>query len=618
MTNTVPEPHLSQSQPQPHAHPEPQPQPEPEPGEAARTVTASVGPLDELEAGTMKMVPVGEHKVALIRTSTGVYALDNPCPHQGYGLVTGELAGDVVTCQWHNWKFDVTTGRCLLGEEDVACHRVAVDTDGQIEVAVTTPSPAEERERLWPSLERGLAADYVGQVSRDALRLLDAGATSAEIMARALTGAAPKADYGVGHELAMAADCLAWAEIRTGDDQLLPLIQGLSGLSEETRDRPPTLVPAPDASIDLVAAIEAEDITGAMAATLGQVQDGAEPGTVRHQFITAATAHHLGYGHGMIYTQKAFELLDRIGWDQAPAVLPHLAETLGYLTREDLLPYMVKAMRALARVDLDALAAAPDRSQTGWSDPTLAGRFLAAPEAPIEAGARAVLDGAGIEGLLDTVVEGASLRLLAHDLDIEFDVAVPFGWLDITHVLTLAQAARWAWRADPGPHTARAALFALWLLFDSGRQERHLRRPPSLTTIDQVRERFGAGDPGSLPAPGSAPEAALLAAVLDRQPEKAVALALAGDPEVSSRALAEAALGDRAGSFIVVAHLIKTAEAAAREATEATARGVTGSEATLPLAATARFLAAPRLERFVARNVAASIDFIRTGRPPRR
>ena len=43
---------------------------------------------------------------------------------------------------------------------------------------------------------------------------------------------------------------------------------------------------------------------------------------------------------------------------------------------------------------------------------------------------------------------------------------------------------------------------------------------------------------------------------------------------------------------------------------------VTGSP--LPLAATARFVTAPRLERFVARNVAEAIDFIRTGAPPKR
>ena len=43
---------------------------------------------------------------------------------------------------------------------------------------------------------------------------------------------------------------------------------------------------------------------------------------------------------------------------------------------------------------------------------------------------------------------------------------------------------------------------------------------------------------------------------------------------------------------------------------------VIGSD--LPLLATGRFLAAPRLERFVSRNVNESLDFVNTGRPPTR
>jgi hypothetical protein len=74
--------------------------------------------------------------------------------------------------------------------------------------------------------------------------------------------------------------------------------------------------------------------------------------------------------------------------------------------------------------------------------------------------------------------------------------------------------------------------------------------------------------------------------------------------------LADASLADRAGSFIVAAHLVKTTEAARREAEEL--------DSSLPLAATARFLAAPRVERFVAANVTESVDFVTTGRPPRR
>ena len=69
------------------------------------------------------------HRLCLVRTSEGVFALDQACPHEGYGLTTGELDGDLITCAWHNWKFRVNDGRCVLGEEDVRTYPVSVGDD---------------------------------------------------------------------------------------------------------------------------------------------------------------------------------------------------------------------------------------------------------------------------------------------------------------------------------------------------------------------------------------------------------------------------------------------------------------------------------------------------------
>lgn len=577
---------------------EPFPTPEPLPSPDTTAVTASVGPLADHAVGSMRLARVGERRIAVIRTADGVHALDNACPHQGYGLVTGALDGDVVTCQWHNWKFRVTDGHCLLGEEDVACHRVDI-VDGDVQVTVVEPSAAERRAALWPSLLRGVDRYYTGQIARDTARLLDAGATPAEIVAAAMTHTAPRLEDGIGHELANAADCLHLAPLWTGLDVTLPVTQAVAGIAEGARYRPLQSLPTPDTAVDLVDAIEREDAAAAMAAVLGRLDAGgtaALPG-LRADLIEAASAHHLGYGHGAIYTQKTFELLDLVGADHARALLPWLAMSLVQLTREDLLPYMRRATRAIEAVDLDSLAAAPDRRRTAWSpDDALMAALLDSDDAPIETAALTVTGGAGVEGLLDAVVLGAAARLLRHDPNVDFDPGVAFDWLDITHALTYANAARWAWRAAPGPTTARLALFTVFLLHDSGRAERWgLVRP--VPTPD--------------PRPGS-----VLDAVLDRRPDDAVAHVLAVDPAdhaavaAVSEQLARAAMADRAGSFIVAAHVVKLIEAARREAAE--------TASMLPLAAAARFAAAPRLERFVAAAAVEAVDFVRTGAPPRR
>lgn len=48
--------------------------------------------------------------VALFNVEGTFYALDGVCPHQGGPLGKGCLTGNVVTCPWHGWQFDVRTG----------------------------------------------------------------------------------------------------------------------------------------------------------------------------------------------------------------------------------------------------------------------------------------------------------------------------------------------------------------------------------------------------------------------------------------------------------------------------------------------------------------------------
>ena len=92
-----------------------------------------------------------------MRTSTGFHALDNACPHQGYGLATGALDGELLTCQWHNWKFDVNDGHCVIGEEDVACHAVRVEGDDVI-VSITPRARPNSWLAFGPACSEGSSA----------------------------------------------------------------------------------------------------------------------------------------------------------------------------------------------------------------------------------------------------------------------------------------------------------------------------------------------------------------------------------------------------------------------------------------------------------------------------
>ena len=535
-----------------------------------------VGNLAEFPIGSMKLVKVDGRRLCVVHTSTGLHALDNACPHEGYGLTTGDLDGELLTCAWHNWKFRVSDGRCVLGEEDVRKHAVDVADDGTISISLVEPAPDELRPQLLASLRRGMEKDYVGQMSRDVVRLLRADANPGELMWEAVAYGAPRADFGWGHAIASLTDCLAMTDRYTGDARALPIVQAIAGVAEQERDRPVNPLPDPrrvlpaDTRAEFRRFVEAEEVEPAQAVLRGAIEQGFTVADIRPWFTDIVSDHLLSYGHGAIYSQKAFQLLERLGWERADTVLPYLVPTIVYGTREDKLPYMKLFHRGLAQLDFDGLTAAAASPDPHWEDD---GRLLAAllgsdrTEVALAAGA-ALRAGSGIDRLLDTVTTAVSERLLRYDVDGERDFHDDFGWLDITHGMTYANATRW--HAEHSPVTGDIVRLALWTAFLAnwtGRNEWHT----AVAWRQEIEPR-------------------------------------SSDLRAYGESLQDEALLDGTTAFIVHAHAVKTSVAATSEALRM------GSS--LPLDATARFMAAPKLERFVAATVTRSIDFL-SGKAPR-
>lgn len=82
----------------------------------------------DVPAGTGKVIEVNGKPVALFNVGGKFYALDNTCPHMEGPLGEGALDGPVVTCPWHGWEFDVTTGKNAADETCVQpCFQVKVE-----------------------------------------------------------------------------------------------------------------------------------------------------------------------------------------------------------------------------------------------------------------------------------------------------------------------------------------------------------------------------------------------------------------------------------------------------------------------------------------------------------
>ena len=86
--------------------------------------------VSDLPVGASKECVAGGRMIALFNVNGRFYALDGVCPHQGGPLGRGLLEGCIVTCPWHGWQFDVTTGQHQFNAQIVQ-PRFEVRVDGE-------------------------------------------------------------------------------------------------------------------------------------------------------------------------------------------------------------------------------------------------------------------------------------------------------------------------------------------------------------------------------------------------------------------------------------------------------------------------------------------------------
>ena len=76
---------------------------------------------------------VAEGKIfAVFNVDGTVFVLDGICPHAGGPLGKGSLRGDVVTCPWHGWQFQVSSGQHCLNSRICQTKYETIIEDGRI------------------------------------------------------------------------------------------------------------------------------------------------------------------------------------------------------------------------------------------------------------------------------------------------------------------------------------------------------------------------------------------------------------------------------------------------------------------------------------------------------
>ncbi len=400
-------------------------------------LTATGTTVQDLASRGRKVVRKAGKQILLIASGERVFAIANRCPHEGYPLSEGtEGPNCVLTCNWHNWKFDLATGAALIGRDPVRTYPVELRA-GEIFVDLADPPAEAQRERALLGLDTALADNDMPRMAREVARLERAGYDASVALTHALNARGNRLENGMTHAHAAAADWLALAE-RGPDEEtrLAALLEPLSHLAWDTLGAGEFAYADRIARWDEAAfltAMEDEDETAALARIRGAISEHVPYARLRPAFGASALSHYADFGHSAIYTLKAGQLIDQLGDDSKEPVLLALVRQQIHATREERLPEFRGYGKALAAWDGNSAKPAKASDFIGLTIDGALKRVLASSGRP----ARELY-----EALL-----GASAWNLLH-FDLAFDratgnaVADNVSWLDFTHALTFANAAR--------------------------------------------------------------------------------------------------------------------------------------------------------------------------------
>ena len=384
-----------------------------------------------------KVVRRAGKQVLLIADGAQLFAIANRCPHEGYPLSEGTQGpGCVLTCNWHNWKFDLASGAALVGRDPLRTYRIEV-RDGEIFVDLRDPPAEEQKQRALKGLTAAMQDNDLPRMAREVARLERAGFDARVALIHAITAFNDSLEYGATHAYAAAADWLALAERAPTDaERLTAMIEPIAHLAWDTRGAP--RYPYGDELREwngdaFVAAIESEDEKVAVAHVRGALRDGVSKNEIHKAFVRAALSHYADFGHSAIYTLKTAQLVERLGAASAEPVLLALVRSLVNATREERLPEFRGYDEALASWDGSGTLTARAEDFIGLSIDAALGRALQS-------------SGRDWRELYDALLGAAGWNLL--HFDTRFDratdnqIADNVSWLDFTHALTFANAAR--------------------------------------------------------------------------------------------------------------------------------------------------------------------------------
>jgi hypothetical protein len=417
----------------------------------------------------------------------------------GFPLTDGSVEDGILTCPWHHARFELSCGDTFDPfADDVGTYPLEV-RDGDVYVS---PDPSRDKppEEHWRGrLDHGLQENIGLVVAKSVIGLDDAGVPPAVPVEVGTEFGTHYREGGWGRGLTTLSAMANLLPDLHPEDRRRALYAGLTEVASNCAGEPPFFVQEPLSADDVPADrlegwfrdnIEVRDSDGAERVLQAAITAGLGESAIAGMLVGAATDHlYLDAGHRLDFINKAFEVLDTVGWEHADDVLPSLVPGLASASRAEEDSSWRQPID-VAALCFDAHEQLPDLVERGagrtWEEPdefvdTLLGED---PHAIVDALTGAVVGGASAEELA-RVVGYAAARRVAH-----FGTANEFrDWNTVHHTYTYVNAVRGLARRTDAREIYRGVFDAAMSVY----LDRFLDIPPT-----PLPDPGGDGDPDDL------------------------------------------------------------------------------------------------------------------------
>ena len=399
-----------------------------------------VMPMLELREKSPLMKRINGKQVAFFIIEDEVFACDNRCPHEGFPLSEGSVSDScTLTCNWHNWKFNLQTGENLFGGDKLRTYPLRIN-NGEIHINLIEPPYSERYSQITNNLRDAFDDYSYDRLAREIARLIKLGGDPLDSLRLAIFWSWDRLEFGWTHAFAGMADwLLRYKELIEDDEsQLMCLVESVSHCSYDVLREPVYQYTTERKEFnreDLIESIEREDEKTAIALVLDGLDKGLHFEDFEPALSIAALRHYNDFGHSAIYVTKIEILIDGLGDSIEKPLLLSLVRNLIFASREDKIPEFRAYTEYLGKWGHSTPKASSPDHKDWWGK-------------SINHSMQAVIARSDYphQDIYRALLLSNAENLLSFDIDQQYkthiSVSGNVGWLDFTHGLTFANAVR--------------------------------------------------------------------------------------------------------------------------------------------------------------------------------